>query len=256
MSVHVKVLSGAYIVHPRFARLTATRGAREFRAALQKGINDGYQGIAIDFSGVEFADRAIMHVLTGAYKLHSQSYGLMFAFHCSDDLEEFFEQTLLDRLIPVVQDEEAALSVLAGCKKREPDEPVPRKLLEKAYAVGHRIGVLRDRRVVAVNIPPEHDRRAKRGPSQVAEVPPVEPARVAVQPEETPPPAEQALPAPPEEPAAPKKRPSKPRRREKAQQSAEDLVLPLGTEGEQKKPKASGRKRTTRAPRKKPEQGG
>jgi len=257
MSVHVKEANGVYVVHPRFARLTATHGAREFRAALEKGVRDGYEGIAIDFSGVKFADREILHVLAAAYKLHSPSYGLMFAFHCSDDLEEFFEETLLDRLIPVVKDEEAALAVLAGCKKRPVKTRAAEKVLGKAYAVGHRIGALPDRRVAAVNVPPEHERR--RGARAAAETtgrPDVEETPVTVQPEKVPQRVEEVTPEPLKEPAAPTKQPSRAKRPAKAQKETEERVLQPGAAEAPKKPKAPARKKTPRAPRKKPEQGG
>ncbi|OQB38227.1 MAG: hypothetical protein BWY06_02066 [Candidatus Latescibacteria bacterium ADurb.Bin168] len=257
MSVHVKEMNGVYIVHPRFARLTATHGAREFRAALEKGVRDGYEGIAIDFSGVKFADREILHVLAAAYKLHAPSYGLMFAFHCSDDLEEFFEETLLDRLIPVVKDEEAALAVLAGCKRRPVKARAVEKVLGKAYAVGHRIGALPDRRVAVVNVPPGHERRrGARATAQEAGRPGVEEPPVAVQPEEAPRRVEVPAPEPPrEETAAPRKRPPGATRSVKAQDGTEEQVLQPGAADARKKPKAPARKKTARAPTKKPEQG-
>jgi anti-anti-sigma regulatory factor len=146
MSVDARDVNGALVVHPHFKRLTATNGAQEFGAAIHKGVLDGYRGVGIDFAGVEFADAAVLSVLTTEFKFILRKRGFICIYNTSKDLREFYRQTILDKLIPVCEDEKSALQLLECYKKVVTEGGFVKNLYSRIYSAGFRMGVLPDRR--------------------------------------------------------------------------------------------------------------
>ena len=119
MSVDVYEVKGVLIIHPELSRVTALGGAEEFRTVVNKALKDGYLAVAVDLAGVEYADSAMIGTLVDAFKQLNRENGTICLFNVSQELREFFRQTVLDRFIQIFPDEESVLLALEDRPKRK-----------------------------------------------------------------------------------------------------------------------------------------
>lgn len=118
MSVDVREVKGVLIVRPGNRRVTAVSGANEFREALDKALTAGHLAVAVDLTGVEYADSTMIGALISAFKNLHQHGGLICLFNVGSELREFFRQTVLDRVIEIRKDEQSAIDLFDGRTKK------------------------------------------------------------------------------------------------------------------------------------------
>jgi anti-anti-sigma factor len=119
MTMEVRESEGVQIIHPTTPRLTAVSGADEFRQTLNDIVDHGHLAVAIDLSGVVYADSTAIGALIEGYRRLARTDGMICAFNVESDLNEFIQQTWLDRFIDIVGTEAVALTLFDGRKKKK-----------------------------------------------------------------------------------------------------------------------------------------
>jgi anti-anti-sigma factor len=104
--------NGAIIVRPDSTRVTAGAGADQVRALISDAIESGHIAIAIDFTGVEFIDSSMIGVLVGSFKKIHPEGGSLVIFGAGEAIRDLFRATVIDHIVDIVSDEQAALLLL------------------------------------------------------------------------------------------------------------------------------------------------
>ena len=88
--------------------------APEFKERMVQVIEEGKKRVVIDLSNATFIDSTTLGVLVGGVKRLRPSGGSM-ALVCSDqNIQKIFEITGLDRVFPIHQSREEALTAVSG----------------------------------------------------------------------------------------------------------------------------------------------
>ena len=111
--------TGVLIIHPTQKWITAVDGAEPFRKALESAIDDGYLAVAVNLDGVEYADSTAIGAIIQGFKKITRAGGKMCLFHVGQEMEDFLAQTVLDRFIEIVGDEEAVDLHFSGMPKQK-----------------------------------------------------------------------------------------------------------------------------------------
>lgn len=117
MPAAVRITRGVVVITPDQKRLTAHRGMPAVRACLEEAAARGNQAVAVDFSGVEYVDGAMMGVLLDAFKAIHRNGGRLCVFGVGEAVQEVLKNTVLDDVIDIVSDENAAIEVLKKKKR-------------------------------------------------------------------------------------------------------------------------------------------
>jgi len=117
MSATVRITRGVVVITPDQKRLTAHRGMPAVRTRLEEAVEQGKKAVAVDFSGVEYVDGAMMGVLIDAFKGIHRNGGRLCVFGAGDAVHEVLKNTVLDDVIEIVSDQDAAIEALKGKKR-------------------------------------------------------------------------------------------------------------------------------------------
>ena len=105
--MEIREVDGIVIIHPPQKWITAVDGAAEFRDALEKVVAEGRLAVAVDLSGVEYADSTAIGALIQGFKNLTREGGKLCLFGVGDEMKDFLAQTVLDRFIEICSDEES-----------------------------------------------------------------------------------------------------------------------------------------------------
>ncbi len=138
MQIDVKERDGVAILHPDSARIGAS-DAEAVGSTIREMFDDGRLAIAVDLRSVEFMDLSCLRTLVTEYKYLNRYHGLVCLFNVAPALHDFLQHTVLDAVIDVCEDEEAALAAFESVPKRR---HLPRGILyafDAIHAWVHRL---------------------------------------------------------------------------------------------------------------------
>jgi len=84
------------------------------RTRLEEAVAQGKKAVAVDFSDVEYVDSAMMGILIDAFKGIHRNGGRLCVFGACEAVHEVLKNTVLDDLIEIASDEDAAIKALKG----------------------------------------------------------------------------------------------------------------------------------------------
>ena len=110
MDIHAESIPQGRMV--RLVGRLDTKTAQDFEKEALKWVEEGCRGVALELSGIDYvASAGLRSILVLAKKLQSVE-GRVVLFGMSGVVEEVFSISGFDRLIPVVEDRDAACKTL------------------------------------------------------------------------------------------------------------------------------------------------